>query len=346
MTCGTMANRLDRVWQSKRRRRKRSSRISGGPRRWKLFPVTILIDPRIRRTIGIVTSVGPRKGKQVSNPEMHPASGRERQGKSHARNHERDPKDTPDIDRETGPDPANGNRTAEEGHDPGSMTKAGGSIESPKVEMKTKTKVTTIEGQGSGMPASMKKCDRSSSDLLRPKKSTAIVNRSAFPIMSDRRPRFLRWTTTSHRGKSHRVEESSTAMSIRRVPAVHCCRTTTCGMMIRARRNNRSHCRINFLNIFLLLLHHRQQRPKPLLRLLRSLVSQAIPLGTTTNKPLNLLINLLHRQRFHRQETRHLHPRRTTIICSRPPRKSLPVNTNTRKRHQPQHPVPLQQQYQ
>lgn len=163
------ANRLDRVLQLKLRRRKRSSRLlSGGHHRWKLFPVTILIGPRIRRTIGIVKSVGPRKGKQVSNLERHPAIGRERQGKSHVRNHERDPKDTLGIVPGTGPDPANGNRTEEEGHDPGSMMKAGGSIESPKVEMTMKTKVTTIEGQGNGMPASTKKYDRSSSDLLRP----------------------------------------------------------------------------------------------------------------------------------------------------------------------------------
>lgn len=145
-----------------------------------------------------------------------------------------------------------------------------------------------------------------------------------------------------------RAEGNSTAMSTLPVPITYSCRTTTCGMMILLSRNNRKRCRINSLNMFL---PHRHHQPKLLLRLrLSVVVNQAIQQDISTNKkPLNqLLINHLHHhQRFHRQEKRH-HPRRTTIICSRPPRKSLPVNTNTRKRqrHQRQLPVPPRQPYQ
>lgn len=272
---------------------------------------------------------------------MHPEIGRERQGKSHVRSHERDPKENLVIDLEIGPDPVNDNRTVEEDHDPGSMMTAGGDTRSPEVETMMKMKVTMIEDQGKGMPTNTTK-DQPSNDLLHPKKNTATLKRSAFHIMSDQprprlRLRLLKWTTSHLMG----VAESSTAMSILRVPKVHYCRTTTCGMMILPRRNNRNHYRINFLTMFLLHLRH---QPKPLLRLLLSSTSQAIQQDTTTNKPLNLLINLLHRQRSPHQEKRP-HPRRTTIICSRPPRKSLPVNTNTRK-PPPQLPLPLQQQYQ
>lgn len=222
---------------------------------------------------------------------MHPGIDRERQKQSHGRNRGPDLKENPGIDLGIGLDPANGNRTVGDGHDPGSMTKAGGSTENLEVGMMKKTKVTTIEGHEKGTPASTRKDHHQPSDLLRPKRNTATVNRSVFLIMNGHRPQLLRWTSNHHM----EVEENPTAMSILRVSVAHYCRTTTCGMTILVHRNSRNHCRKSFLNIFLLHLH-RQQQPKPLLRHLLSLLSQVIQRDTTTNKPPNLLlINLLRR---------------------------------------------------
>lgn len=68
-----------------------------------------------------------------------------------------DPRGSLTIDLGIGLDPANDIRTAEDGRDPVNMKKVDGSIESPKVGMKRKTRITTIEGQGKGTPVSTPK---------------------------------------------------------------------------------------------------------------------------------------------------------------------------------------------
>lgn len=221
---------------------------------------------------------------------MYPGIVRGRQGKNLGRNHERDPKRNPVIDLEIGPDPAIGKRTVEEGLDPESMMKVGGSTESPEVEMKMKTKVTTIGGPRNGTPASTTK-GQPSKDLLRPKKNTAIVNRNVFLTMSDR-PRFLKWNTN----QLIQEEENSIVTNILRQPQViHYFRTMTCGMTILSQQNNRSHRRVNSLNMFLPLRRH-LPRAKLLLHRLPSLLNPVIRQVIIANKPLNLLINLHHHQ--------------------------------------------------